>query len=45
MDDIQYIIKSMKYKRILLSTENDENVPDDDDDDDDDDGGIEGFVQ
>ena len=41
MDDTQYIIKSMKYKRNLLSTENNENVPDDDDDDedDDDDGG------
>lgn len=30
MDDIRYIIKSMKYKRNLLSTEKDENVPDDD---------------
>lgn len=37
MDDTQYIIKSMKYKRNLLSTENDENVPDEDDDDDDED--------
>lgn len=30
MDDIQYIIKSMKYKRNLLSTKEVENVPDDD---------------
>ncbi len=29
MDDIHYIIRSMKYKRNLLSTENAENVPDD----------------
>lgn len=35
MDDIQYIIKSMTFKRNLLFTENDENVPEDDDDHDD----------